>query len=405
MRGLLSSQLNRGTGLLNMDLNQPDYAALMRGVDQAVAARPQAQPDRKRVSGWRVLDRVLGGDTITGGLDAERARLQAEADAPARKALQSRLTEIARGMGPAAELAFASNPAEFAKNVSEQFAPQVISAGGVQSIAGTGQRTAAPSFETVNDTIYRRDPISGAVEATVTAPPSFGDVTARQKAESDAALARDRLSLDQQTAGYTLSPTEVRYGANNEVVAANTMPSAAQEKAALEQAQQAEQQAARRQASVRQAENTLSAVDTALKQVGVWTTGPLSGLAAIGGTPAADLASTIDTIEANLSFQALQEMRDNSPTGGALGSITERELSLLGSTVASLRQSQSQSQLRRNLETIKGSLQRLRDAQSQAAASPASNGQPVRVQSQAQYQSLPSGTTYIAPDGSVRRKP
>lgn len=73
-----------------MDLNQPDYEALMRGVDQAVAARPQApsQPKRDRVSGWRVLDRVLGGETITGGLDAERARLEAEAMKPQRLAMQ-----------------------------------------------------------------------------------------------------------------------------------------------------------------------------------------------------------------------------------------------------------------------------------------------------------------------------
>jgi len=55
----------------------------------------------------------------------------------------------------------------------------------------------------------------------------------------------------------------------------------------------------------------------------------------IPGTDSRALAGEIDTIKANLSFDALAEIRDNK-TGGGLGSITERELDLLGSTISAL---------------------------------------------------------------------
>ena len=49
-------------------------------------------------------------------------------------------------------------------------------------------------------------------------------------------------------------------------------------------------------------------------------------------------------------------MRENSPTGGALGQVTERELAFLQSVEGSLDQAQSEDQLRQIL-------QRLRDGQ------------------------------------------
>ena len=60
------------------------------------------------------------------------------------------------------------------------------------------------------------------------------------------------------------------------------------------------------------------------------------------GTAAYDLKAQLGKIDANSAFGALQRMRDNSPTGGALGAITERELELLKSSVAALDPNQSQ---------------------------------------------------------------
>lgn len=73
----------------------------------------------------------------------------------------------------------------------------------------------------------------------------------------------------------------------------------------------------------------------------------------VPGTAAKDLAANLQTIDANSAFTALQAMRDSSPTGGALGQITERELELLKSTIANLDPSQSQDQFISNLTDAK----------------------------------------------------
>jgi hypothetical protein len=107
-------------------------------------------------------------------------------------------------------------------------------------------------------------------------------------------------------------------------------------------------------------------IDEVLPKVGAATAGFGSLLAAIPGTPAADLAANIDTILANVGFEELQAMRDNSPTGGALGQVAVRELELLQATRANISNSQSPAQLRRNLlklkEQVKGSRRRLENA-------------------------------------------
>ena len=71
------------------------------------------------------------------------------------------------------------------------------------------------------------------------------------------------------------------------------------------------------------------------------------------GTPAADFRNLTDTIKSNIGFDRLQKMRDDSPTGGALGQVSEMELRLLNSALGSLDQSQSPSQMRENLMRIR----------------------------------------------------
>jgi len=101
-------------------------------------------------------------------------------------------------------------------------------------------------------------------------------------------------------------------------------------------------------------ENVNSLIDTATQQAGPWTTGFAGSLGAfVAGTPAHDLSKTLTAIQANLGFESLQDMRDNSPTGGALGNVTEMELQLLQSAWASVMQSQSEQQLKDNLARVK----------------------------------------------------
>lgn len=84
-----------------------------------------------------------------------------------------------------------------------------------------------------------------------------------------------------------------------------------------------------------QTENVLAAIREARSIAREGGTG-YESLVALPLTRARALRSALDTIKANLAFDRLQQMRDESETGGAVGNVTERELELLGSTVASL---------------------------------------------------------------------
>ena len=68
--------------------------------------------------------------------------------------------------------------------------------------------------------------------------------------------------------------------------------------------------------------------------------------------PATDVAALLSTIQANIGFDRLDRMRQESPTGGALGQVAVKELDFLQATLGSLSQSQSSKQLIANLERL-----------------------------------------------------
>lgn len=72
----------------------------------------------------------------------------------------------------------------------------------------------------------------------------------------------------------------------------------------------------------------------------------------VAGTDAHDTKNAIDTIEASIGFDRLQKMRDDSPTGGALGQVSNIELALLRQSLGSLKQSSSRAQFVKNLGSI-----------------------------------------------------
>lgn len=99
-------------------------------------------------------------------------------------------------------------------------------------------------------------------------------------------------------------------------------------------------------------------IDQAIDQVGLLTAGPGATTKWIPGSPAKDLSATLDTIRANIGFDRLQEMRDSSPTGGALGQVSEMENKLLQAVWGSLEQSQSPEQLIENLKKAKTAIRK-----------------------------------------------
>lgn len=75
----------------------------------------------------------------------------------------------------------------------------------------------------------------------------------------------------------------------------------------------------------------------------------------IPGTESANINAALATVKALVGFDALQKMRESSPTGGALGQITERELAFLQSVQGSLSGMQSTEQLTNTIKRIQKS--------------------------------------------------
>lgn len=95
------------------------------------------------------------------------------------------------------------------------------------------------------------------------------------------------------------------------------------------------------------------------KESPILSTGFIGGvLKDIGGTPAKNLTALTTTIKANIGFDRLQRMREESPTGGALGQVAVQELEALQSTLGSLDNSQTNAQFVGNLERLEAQYQK-----------------------------------------------
>lgn len=384
MAGLLSTR-NTSGGLLSGGLlsNRGMTPQAMRrkqeqGRLMAAQAAPQARPASIMGAGESALQFLLGG---TEGVHLQRERRRAESARPQMEARMAQLRGLAESMGPAALIAFDTNPEKFGESLAEQYSPQVIAAGGVQSVIGNGARVSAPRDIEFGDSLVRTDPLQSAPQTLMQRGPTFAEETGRLNANNPVNVAPGGRAVDPRTGAiiaegaprvFSAADATQLYTEDGGLMAENRRDAPPVDPRAAQQAAGAANSALER------IRNTRAKVNEALGDANGLTAGFIGGMTSrIGGTPAANLAATIDTIEANLSFSELQKMRDNSPTGGALGQVTERELALLGATVASLRQSQSPEQLRRNLGVINESLARweaaVRQGQ-QAASTPAAQG-------------------------------
>jgi hypothetical protein len=109
---------------------------------------------------------------------------------------------------------------------------------------------------------------------------------------------------------------------------------------------------------IAQSNSVLDTVSDAKNLVSMNTAGVGSWLSVLPATDARNLAAKLETVKANLGFDRLQQMRDQSPTGGALGAVAVQELTALQSTVASLDQAQSPTELTAALDKIEGHYKR-----------------------------------------------
>lgn len=110
---------------------------------------------------------------------------------------------------------------------------------------------------------------------------------------------------------------------------------------------------ASKQLAVNHANKVIDDVTAAKSLVTGTTTGLVGkGSSFVPGTDAYNLNQRLLTIKANLGFDRLQQMRDASPTGGALGQVAVQELQALQATVGSLELGQTRQELQKNLDKI-----------------------------------------------------
>lgn len=159
----------------------------------------------------------------------------------------------------------------------------------------------------------------------------------------------------------------------------------------------------------------------AMSLVGPNTTGALAATKDLpffgASTDSGRLANALATVKANVGFDNLQTMRENSPTGGALGAVTEKEIAFLQAMQGSLEQAQTPADLAANLkrldEFFAGREQRRREAFAQdypelaefAGFAKRTVSEVKRIQSDEDFDALPRGARFVGPDGVERVKP
>lgn len=164
-------------------------------------------------------------------------------------------------------------------------------------------------------------------------------------------------------------------------------------------------------------------VDDAVKSIdegGRLVAGTIGSRLAGKYEPATNLQSQIDAIRSRIGLGKIQELKAQSATGATgLGSVAVRELDRLEASLGSLDQAQSPDELKKRLLSIKDSLNRYNDSVRQSykatygqeyrppqSTAPApTTGGPARINSKEEYDALGRGQSFIAPDGTIRRKP
>jgi hypothetical protein len=187
--------------------------------------------------------------------------------------------------------------------------------------------------------------------------------------KEDLALEKSRAEIDQMKSKPGSSMDKVLADVYGEKIKATIPGTAEYDRVEKRQAAEKKEQTAWSRA-IQQADTLDDYIDRVLGQgkyekqgskLGYFATGlPGQILENFGGTDARNLRGDLDRIKANIGFDELNKMRRESPTGGALGQVTERELQFLQSVQGALDQAQSPEQLDRMLWDIKLSTQRLK---------------------------------------------
>jgi hypothetical protein len=176
--------------------------------------------------------------------------------------------------------------------------------------------------------------------------------TAKAELEREKAEARERekqrdMEFKQQMAAATQANRSALTSVQREIAQTRL------DELRAKQADKTEKKEEAKKAAVNHASRVIADVQTAQGLVTGMTTGLVGkGASFVPNTTAFDLREQLLTLKANLGFDRLQQMRDASPTGGALGQVAVQELQALQATVGSLEIGQSKAELQKNLNKI-----------------------------------------------------
>lgn len=328
------------------------YDSLYRNIASMPQGGQGGMPVRKAEKPG-LLDYVWGVAAGYNPNDIRRGFESREQQAAAQEAMRAQQAQIASGITDPTERAlFQTSPQDWAKNVGQQFAPQVVGAGAAQAVAG--RRTVEqPSFTESGDTILRRTSEGISPVFTRTTPSIAEQVQqgrlaqdvsqfartqdlAERKFQTDTGLAEAELGIKQADLGTRMTEAQIK--------AADRAKAEAGQASAQVQTANAMEQALGRSREF---------INTA----GVWT-----GLQPWKRQGRENLEGNLDTLKSNLTFDKLMEMKASSPVGASgLGALSDNEARLLASTVASLSADMSSQELERSFAEIDRLVAKMRE--------------------------------------------
>lgn len=160
-------------------------------------------------------------------------------------------------------------------------------------------------------------------------------------------------------------------------------------------------------------QNTLEMVDRVLQEVqavkpniGPTNTGLVGKIAGmVPGSAAYDLKAKVESIKSNLGFEQLTALRAASPTGGALGAVSEKENTYLQNAVANLDTAQSDEQMVEQLGKVE---RHLNNVKALISGKMPAQGAAGKIGGAQTFDSMPDPRQYEgrrmqAPDGTIYR--
>jgi len=150
--------------------------------------------------------------------------------------------------------------------------------------------------------------------------------------------------------------------------------------------------------SIDDARLAIDAADKALENLGFWSTGLPGRIGSMfAGSDRKDLEGALSSLKSVITQESLQAMREASPTGGALGNVTEKELPIIQDKLGSLDADQGREVLEENILDIKRRFEIVKAI---------ALGQVSEPITEEDYNAIPPGNMFLDPEsGELLRKP